>query len=256
LTGFASLGSGSRGNGTVVRIGGRSFLIDCGFPLADVRMRLRRLSVTPDEFAAVLVTHEHADHARGVAAFARAYDIPVFGSWGTLKACRGLEGRPFASDEPFVHEGVTIHPVPVPHDAREPTQFVLEADGVRIGVLSDLGHVTPHVIDRFRGCDGLLMESNHDRRMLVRGRYPEPLKRRIASDLGHLSNEQAAGFLREIGHPGLAVVVGHISEENNHADLLEACFAPLRAAVATLAFATQSLGAAWTGIGSKPPLAV
>ncbi|MDP6376939.1 MAG: MBL fold metallo-hydrolase [Pseudomonadales bacterium] len=257
MNGLASLGSGSRGNGTLVRLGETCVLVDCGFTLKQTEMRLRRLDTAPGEIAAIIVTHEHADHARGVAALAQKYAIPVFASYGTLKASLELMvGRPFDSHQAFDAGAVSVTPVPVPHDCREPTQFVLEGGGARIGVISDLGRITAHIVEQYCHCDAILMESNHDRQMLVRGRYPERLKRRIASEVGHLSNEQAVGFLEKIGHPGLNVVIGHVSEENNHRDLLEACFEPLRSGVSSLSYATQSMGMNWTLIAPKEALAL
>lgn len=249
MTGFASLGSGSRGNGTLVEIGGELVLVDCGFTLKQAERRLQRLDVRPGDLSAVLVTHEHSDHSSGVAALAHKYALPVFASYGTLKACsQALTGTAFDSHGAFEIGGVVVRPVIVPHDAREPTQFVFEHDRVRIGVVSDLGQVTPFVTAQFSGCTGLMMESNYDRNMLMGGRYPESVKRRVAGNLGHLSNEQAAAFLADIGHPELRVVVGHVSEQNNHPELLQERFEPLRANVGTLDYATQDEGAAWVQI--------
>lgn len=255
MTGIASLGSGSRGNGTLVEIGGELILVDCGFTLKDVERRLARLDLRPGDLTAILVTHEHSDHAGGVAALAHEHAIPVYASFGTLHAAGSrLTGRVFDSHRPFRIGAVKVQPVIVPHDAREPTQFTFEHDGVRLGVVSDLGHATPFVCRQFSGCDVLMMESNHDVPMLMRGRYPESVKRRIVSNFGHLSNEQAARFLAEVAHPELQVVVGHVSEQNNHPELLEAAFEPLRERVARLTFATQSEGADW--IGQSPVGAV
>ena len=246
---FASLGSGSRGNGTLVALGGSLFLVDCGFPLKQAEARLRRLGVKPGNLSAILVTHEHSDHASGVPDLAYKYALPVYASYGTIKAFGNeLIGRAVHGDQPFDVNGVTVTPVIVPHDAREPTQFVLRYEGFKIGVLSDLGCVTPHVIEQYSGCSGLLMESNHDREMLMRGRYPQRLKQRIANDLGHLSNDQARDFLAAIAHSTLKVVVGHISAENNHADLLRQTFAPFESIVSSLNFATQQEGIDWTHV--------
>jgi len=249
LSRLASLGSGSRGNGTLVEIGGELFLVDCGFPLKQTEARLARFGVRPGEISAVLVTHEHGDHLSGVAALAHKYALPVYATYGTLnsQAARqsSLVGRSIDAHTPLRVGGVSIQPVVVPHDAREPTQFVFQHGSTRIGVISDLGHVTPYVVEQYRALDLLLMESNHDRQMLLRGRYPERVKRRIASRLGHLSNAQAGELLEQIAHPGLKVVVGHVSEENNHKDLLAAAFDPLRSRVSELGFATQDDGAEW-----------
>ncbi|MEZ5559608.1 MAG: MBL fold metallo-hydrolase [Pseudomonadales bacterium] len=251
MTGFASLGSGSRGNGTLVELGGELILVDCGFTLKQAEQRLARLDVRAGDLSAILVTHEHSDHAGGVAALAHRYAVPVFASWGTLKATPvDLVGRAIDSHDAFAIGKVSVQPVIVPHDAREPTQFVFSYDDVRIGVVSDLGHVTPYVVQQYSGCTGLMMESNHDVDMLMRGRYPESVKRRIAGDHGHLSNRQAAAFLAELAHPDLQVVVGHVSEQNNHPDLLEAAFDGLRSRVGQLDFATQSDGAGWVRLDS------
>lgn len=249
MTAFASLGSGSKGNGTLVRIGSEQILVDCGFSTKQAEARLDRLGVAPGDLSAILVTHEHSDHSRGVAALAYKYALPVYASYGTLKALGPkLVGTVIDSHNEFSVGDVSVIPVIVPHDTREPTQFVFEHCGVRVGVLSDLGQITAHVTERYMGCHGLMMEANHDRQMLMRGRYPERVKRRIASNLGHLSNEQAVAFLDAVANPLLQVVVGHVSQENNHLDLLEACFAPLRSKVRELRFANQHDGIAWVEI--------
>jgi len=157
-----------------------------------------------------------------------------------------LDVRPFNAHDEFVVDGVGVIPVPVPHDAREPTQFVLEGAGVRVGVLTDLGHVTAHVCDVYRRCNALLVEANHDRDMLWGGTYPPALKRRIASDLGHLSNEQTVALLEDIGSDDMReVVVGHISEQNNCAQRLGRAFADVMARLPRVRFATQRDGFGW-----------
>lgn len=254
MSGFASLGSGSRGNGTLVDLGGELILVDCGFTLKQAERRLARLSVAPGDISAILVTHEHSDHCAGVAALSHRYRIPVHASYGTLKATRGqIHGAMFDSHAPFHIGAVTVHPVIVPHDAREPTQFCFEHEGVRLGVVSDLGHVTPHVCEQYSGCRGLMMESNHDLPMLLNGGYPEPLKRRVAGKLGHLSNDQAAEFLGHVAHPDLSVAIGHVSEQNNHPERLETTFAAYRQRVRHLSFATQTDGIGWIDVDMRAP---
>jgi phosphoribosyl 1,2-cyclic phosphodiesterase len=249
---LASLGSGSRGNGTVISLGGVRVLVDCGFTLKQTRLRLARLGLVPEDLCAVLVTHEHSDHVQGVAPLARQYRLPVYLSHGTRRGINGwddLDVRPFSGDEAFDVEGVRVIPVPVPHDAREPTQFVLEGAGARLGVLTDLGHVTPHVENAYRHCDALLVEANHDREMLWGGDYPAHLKRRIASSRGHLSNDQTVALLQEIGSASMRhVIVGHISEQNNSAARISDAFAPLTARLPNLSFATQQDGSGWIEI--------
>ena len=177
------------------------------------------------------------------------YAVPVYASYGTLKAAKtDILGCAINTHNVFSVGEVAVVPVIVPHDAKEPTQFVFEHRGVRVGVISDLGQITPFVAQQYQRCHGLMMESNHDRQMLLRGRYPERVKRRIAGNLGHLSNEQAAGFLDAVGHPGMRVVIGHVSEENNHPDLLDETFARFRNEVQHLAFATQDDGMDWVQV--------
>ena len=250
--GFASLGSGSRGNGTLVALGDALFLVDCGFNLKQAEQRLARRQVSAGDITAILVSHEHSDHIAGVAALAHRYGIPVYASHGTLgRAPEGFSCQPFDGDVPFEVAGVQINPVCVPHDAREPTQFTLSHGDQKIGVLSDLGSVTQHVVSQFTECTHLLLEANHDRSMLDRGSYPPALKRRIGGDLGHLSNTQAFELLHRIVHPGLHVVIGHISEQNNDIGIVSALFAQLEPQLASLHIADQREGQGWIG---EPPI--
>lgn len=246
--GFASLGSGSRGNGTLVAIGGALFLIDCGFNLKQTERRLARLQVSAGDITAILVSHEHSDHIAGVAALAHRYCLPVHASHGTLsRAPEGFSCQAFDGDVPFEIAGITIKPVCVPHDAREPTQFTLSYGDEKIGVLSDLGAVTEHVLSEFSNCTYLLLEANHDRAMLMQGSYPLALKRRVAADYGHLSNEQAAQLLQRVAHPELHVMIGHISEQNNDPNNVLRAFDGLSDAVASLGIANQAHGFDWVG---------
>jgi phosphoribosyl 1,2-cyclic phosphodiesterase len=226
---FASLGSGSKGNALLVEAGATRVLVDCGFGPREAARRLARLDVAPESIAAVLVTHEHADHVGGVAAGAARFGWRVHASHGTAAAARQLADRAvcrFDSHAPFAVGDLEVHPYPVPHDAREPTQFVF-SDGARsLGVLTDAGSVTPHILAMLTECAALVLECNHDVQMLARGRYPPPLKQRIAGDYGHLDNQAAAGLLRAIGGTGLMhVVAAHLSEENNTPELARAALA-------------------------------
>ena len=231
-------------------------LIDCGFSLRQAETRLGRLGVQAADLDAILVTHEHSDHASGVPALAARYGIPVYATHGTLNSFAAhaladvLIGGTIQGDRAFDLKGLHITPVTVPHDAREPVQFVFRHADRQIGVISDLGCVTPHVVDHYRGCHGLMLESNHDLEMLMRGSYPARLKRRIAGDLGHLSNRQAREFLAAVAIPELRVVIGHVSEQNNHSDLLEQSFGDWRGRVCALEYATQQGGAGWTTVSA------
>ncbi len=221
---FASLGSGSRGNATLVQGGDTLLLVDCGFPLKELRRRCALLGVDPGAIDAVFVTHEHGDHIRGVGPVARALEVPVWMSHGTWHA-RDYGELPelhlFNSHGGPVRVGeLRIEPVPVPHDAREPAQFVIEHRGRRLGLLTDLGSHTPHVAERYRRLDALLLECNHDPAMLANGPYPPALQARVGGDYGHLNNGQAADFLGRIEHTLLQyLVVGHLSEKNNRPEL-------------------------------------
>jgi len=251
--GIASLGSGSRGNGTLIAMGGGLLLIDCGFTLKDTEARLARLGVSGADISAVLVTHEHSDHIQGVPLLARRYGMPVYASHGTVSGFRdwrGVDVRPFSGRRTFTIGDNEVVPVPVPHDAREPTQFVVEGRQGRIGVLTDLGEIPDAVGRCYAGCDALLIEANHDRDLLWSGRYPYPLKRRVAGPVGHLANVQTLEYLAAADlAASAAVLIGHVSQENNEAELLEGLFAPLRSRLPRLTFATQAGAAAWHVLG-------
>jgi phosphoribosyl 1,2-cyclic phosphodiesterase len=220
---IASLGSGSNGNGTIVQAGDTTLLIDLGFTLKETERRLRRLALDPAAIDAVFVTHEHADHVHGVPPFARKYGVPVYLSHGTHEAGSFglLPGVHIVSGQRACQVGaLRIEPVTVPHDAREPLQYVIEHEGTRVGVLTDLGHITPHVVESYAECDALLLECNHDVGMLARGRYPYQLKQRVGGLMGHLNNEQAAFLLGKVDVARLRyVVISHISQENNQPDI-------------------------------------
>lgn len=226
---FASLGSGSKGNALLVESGRTRVLVDCGFGPREMAKRLERLGVMPESVTAVLVTHEHADHVGGAARGAARFGWAVHASHGTAAAAGQLADVPvcrFDSHAAFAIGDLEIHPYPVPHDAREPTQFVFSDGAKRLGVLTDAGTVTPHIVAMLAECAALVLECNHDAQMLARGRYPPPLKQRIAGGFGHLENDAAAGLLREIGGKRLQhVVAAHLSEENNTPALARAALA-------------------------------
>lgn len=247
---FASLGSGSKGNALLVEAGATRVLVDCGFSARETAVRLARLGVEPASVAAILVTHEHADHVGGVAGCAARFGWPVHASHGTAAAARQLADvavRRFDSHAGFGIDDLEIHPYPVPHDAREPTQFVFSDGAVRLGVLTDAGAVTPHIVSMLAECAGLVLECNHDAGMLARGRYPPALKRRIAGEFGHLDNAAAAGLLRAIGGRRLShVVAAHLSAENNAPELARAALAAaLGCASDWVGVADQTTGCGW-----------
>lgn len=250
---FASLGSGSKGNALLVESGGTRVLLDCGFGPRELAMRLARLDIAPDSIDAVLVTHEHADHVGGAARCAIRFGWQVHASHGTTAAAGQLYDVPvrrFDSHESFAIGALEIHPYPVPHDAREPTQFVFSDGASRLGVLTDAGTITPHIVAMLADCEALVLECNHDAEMLANGRYPPPLKRRIAGGFGHLENAAAAGLLRMIKAQGQSrlrhVVAAHLSEENNTPALARnALAAALDCTADWIGVASQAEGFGW-----------
>ncbi len=220
---FCSLGSGSSGNATVVeaRDGPRAHrvLIDCGFSMRDFETRLARAGLLPEQLDAIFVTHEHGDHVGCAPVLSRRYGIPLWTSRGTWRA----SGESEAADVRFARDGEPIDigslrliPYTVPHDAAEPLQLRC-TDGARsLGVLTDAGSITPHLLEHLHGCEALLIECNHDAGMLARSRYPASVRARIGGPHGHLCNETAAQILRASAHAGLRhVVAAHLSEQNN-----------------------------------------
>lgn len=221
---FASLGSGSRGNAGLVEHGGTRLLIDCGYSVRQVSQRLARLGLAPEQLSGILITHEHADHINGVVALARRFRLPVWMTHGTSLSGR-LEGlddvHVFSSHEPFAAGDLAVEPFPVPHDAREPAQFVFSDGAVRLGWLTDLGCITPHVEAVLGRCDALVLESNHDPDLLADGRYPPSLKQRVGGNRGHLNNFQAAALLEAIDTSRLQhMVAAHLSEKHNTPELV------------------------------------
>lgn len=248
---FASLGSGSRGNALLVEAGGTRLLIDAGFGPREMSRRLQRLGVAATDIDAVLVTHEHADHIGGVFSCARRFDWAVLLTHGTLAASRddgsGVRTTLIDSHAMVCVGDISVSPYPVPHDAREPVQFVLGNGGSRLGVLTDAGHVTPHMVAMLDDCDALVLECNHDPAMLASGRYPPTLKRRIGGPWGHLDNTAAALLLSRVGRARLRhVIAAHLSEENNSPAIVRQTLAAvLGCASAWIDIATQDGGTGW-----------
>jgi len=247
---FALLGSGSRGNATLVEAGDTLIMVDCGFPLAETEARLARLDVAPDDVDALLITHEHADHASGVSLFSQHYHVPVFCTAGTRAACGkfGLQrAQLFNPQQPFAIDALEVTPITVPHDACEPTQFVFSDGHHRLGLLTDTGSVTPHIRARLMDCAALILECNHDREMLEQGPYPAKLKKRVGGQFGHLSNIQAAELLTELDCAGLQhLVAAHLSEKNNTPELACAALAQaLNCLPDWIQVATQDGGLGW-----------
>lgn len=250
---FASLGSGSRGNATLVESNGTCVLVDCGFSMRETVQRLQRFNLTPEHLTGILLTHEHTDHIKGAGALARKYKLPVWATRGTAE--NSVLGdvpifKQIDAHQDFVIDAMEIHPFPVPHDAREPCQFVFSDGQKRLGLLTDVGCQTTHITQQLSTCDALLIECNHDSQMLAHGDYPEHLKERIISRLGHLSNEQAADLLAAIDTSKLQhIVAAHLSGQNNTPSLARTALSDsLGCEPEWVGVATQEEGLEWRTI--------
>ena len=248
---FASLGSGSAGNALLVESGKTTLMLDCGFGLRETVTRLLRVGRQPGDLDGIVVTHEHGDHVGGVFRLARKYEIPVWLTHGTWSGCRiddaGLDLRIIDSHRSFAVGDFELAPFPVPHDAREPVQYVFSAAGRRLGVLTDVGETTPHICAMLSGCDGLVLEFNHDAELLAGSAYPASVKRRIAGRFGHLENEAAAALLRGIDCSQLQhLVAAHLSERNNQPErVLAMATEVLAGSEVDIAVATPDRGFDW-----------
>ena len=251
---FASLASGSSGNCLVVDADGTRVLVDCGLNLTDCEKRLRRLGLEPGDIDGILVTHEHGDHAHGVFDFAAAHNIVVYLTYGTLGALKA-EGRAIEGVRTVLINGrqseaiggLLAIPFTVPHDAREPVQFVLSDGDRRLGVLTDIGAPTAHVAQMLSGLDALVLECNYDHDMLWNGAYPGWLKQRIAGPFGHLDNEDSARLVGRLDCSRLKHLIGaHLSQQNNSPKIVRAALArALNCEESWVGLATQDEGFGW-----------
>jgi len=249
---FASLGSGSEGNSLLVEVDGTRIVADCGFSLSEMVARLARHGVEAESIDAILVTHEHDDHVGGVARFARKFGIPVWLTHGTLQSTNGQfrdvqRIEIFDCQQRFAIGAIEVEPYTVPHDAREPSQFVFSDGSARLGLLTDAGSLTVHMREVLGGLDALVVECNHDLDLLWNSAYPQRLKERIAGKLGHLDNAAAARLLESIDCTRLKhLVAAHLSQQNNTPELAAAALArALNCEQQWIGIATQSDGFAW-----------
>lgn len=249
---YKNLSSGSTGNATLIEAScdhntkPNRVLVDCGMRLSRLLELLAVADVQPSDIDAIFITHEHSDHIGCVTQLASRYSIPVWASSGTHTALQDMQLKlrakqpthaqlvpgfealvRIASDTSPVEVGdLQLNPFTVPHDAREPLQLTCSDGNVKLGILTDLGHASRHVIDSIAGCNALLLESNHDEEMLSNSKYPAFLKARVGGDFGHLSNTQAAGLLSAVMHDQLRhVSAAHLSQQNNHPSLAQSALA-------------------------------
>lgn len=249
---FGSAGSGSEGNALLVESGKTRILIDCGFAIRELRQRLATLNCALESLSAIVVTHEHSDHANGVARLARQLGVPVWLTHGTLRmlgvdAFAGVELRILSGGMRVEIGALEVEAFTVPHDAREPVQFTIGNGRHRLGVLTDAGCSTPHIEACLSGCHALVLECNHERTLLESGPYPPGLKRRVASRVGHLDNETAAHILRAIDCSKLQhIVAAHLSKQNNTPDhARRALSGALNCSADWIGIADQATGFAW-----------
>jgi phosphoribosyl 1,2-cyclic phosphodiesterase len=230
---FQVLSSGSKGNAILVCSARTRVLVDGGLSAKQLVNRMEGCDIRAHQLDALVVSHEHQDHVRGIGVLSRRFDLPVYMTQGTLERIPSQIGQlshvhMFYPGNSFTIGDLYFRPFALSHDAQEPSGFIVQHDDTRLGICTDLGVATHLVRTRLQQCHGLIIEANHDTNMLLKGPYPLHLKQRIRSRHGHLSNEDTCDLLQEIYHEGLqAVVLAHLSEVNNHPDLVSRCFCEL-----------------------------
>lgn len=219
------LGSGSKGNSTLVKCGETVGLIDAGLPFYQLKSRLESIGVLPDALSFIVLTHEHDDHIAALSELATAYDVPVYANEETMRAARLKKEIPLKNameigETPFFIGALEFEPVKVSHDAANPYGYSINDGYTRISYATDLGVMTDKIFGDFCDSSLVMIESNHDKEMLFGGRYPEYLKRRIWGGKGHLSNDICAETAVRFAEKGVKrIVLSHLSEENNLPEL-------------------------------------
>lgn len=222
---FSVLGSGSKGNSVYIESGKTKILIDAGFSGKEIATRLHLIGRRMEELDALFVTHEHHDHIQGVGVLSRRCDIPVYGNYGTIKGGEKQLGKlsnysEFATGDTIQVQDLQIRSFSVSHDAADPVGFLIGNGKVTFAYCTDTGKVSRLLRQRLMGCDGLVLEFNHDPQMLKDGPYSPALQQRVRSDHGHLANADGAELLQFLLHDRLQyVILGHLSATNNHPDL-------------------------------------
>lgn len=224
-----SIASGSSGNCIYVGDGDTHLLIDAGISGKRIEAGLNGNELKTSDVNGILITHEHSDHIGGLGVLARRYGIPIYATQETIEEIRKMKTLgtiepdlfvPVCPDREFQIDELTVHPFSISHDAANPVAYRITNGKEHVAVATDMGTYDEYIIENLQGLDALLLEANHDVNMLETGGYPYPLKRRILSDRGHLSNEVSGKLLTEILHDGLKhIFLGHLSKENNYAEL-------------------------------------
>jgi phosphoribosyl 1,2-cyclic phosphodiesterase len=226
------LASGSRGNCTIISSSRTRILVDAGISARETFRRMAMVGESPQSLSAIVVSHEHADHVSGLCALAKKLRVPVYMTAAAHQSFERSEHDeeregPALPNSEYFHAGsqfqigdISVMPFTIPHDAADPVAFTFRVEGIKVGVVTDLGYMARNVAQQIRGCDVLMIESNHDLEMLRIGPYPWSVKQRVMSRLGHLSNDALADFFRD-DYDGSAafVVLAHLSEHNNHPEL-------------------------------------
>lgn len=253
---FKSLGSGSSGNATLVEVAGQKpvrLLVDCGLGLKQLSVRLAQAGLADGDIDALFITHEHSDHIGCARQFARRHRVPVWMSRGTYE---GIGSPDFdgllntARDGESIDLGaLQLMPFTVPHDAREPLQLTCTDGAGKLGILTDLGHATAHLLGHLAHCDALLLESNHDSELLAQSTYPPFLKRRVGGMYGHLSNIAAGAIARSLLHGGLKhLVAAHLSVQNNRPELARQTLSDVLGTTTELVIADAGSGTRWLAV--------
>ncbi len=254
---FKSLGSGSTGNATLVESAGLvpfRLLVDCGLGIRQLQTRLEEAGLQLQNIDAIFITHEHGDHVGCAVSLSLRHNIPVWMSQGTHTAIGSPDfgGRLHIARDGAAIDlgGIEVMPFTVPHDAHEPLQLTCTDGASRLGILTDLGHATSHVLKHLQDCSALLLECNHDADMLARSSYPDFLKRRVGGQYGHLSNSAAADVIRSVMNPRLRhVVAAHLSAQNNRAGLVQTILGnTLDCAPDDIVVARPDVGTGWLPI--------
>ena len=226
---FSSIASGSKGNCLLYENNDVKLLVDAGISKKRIEEGMSEYGSSLEEVNGILITHEHSDHIQGLGVFSRKYEVPIYGTPGTLNAVKKSKSlgkilpelfREIHTDEPFTLGDVQVEPFAISHDAAEPCGYRMRADGKSVAVATDLGIYDDYIIEHLKDVNAILLEANHDIHMLEVGPYPYPLKQRVMGNKGHLSNELSGRLLCDILHDNLkSVMLGHLSKENNYAEL-------------------------------------